>query len=100
VLSSTVLAFGTGVIRPTLTSLITQHARPHEQGAVLGVTQSLMSIASVVTPIVSGMLIERRLLTLWAWLPAVVAVVGLTFARGRSPVPAPDEVEIAATGAV
>jgi MFS family permease len=81
VVASTIAAFGTGVIRPTLTSLISRYAGPGEQGVVLGLTQSLMSVASIVSPIIAGLLIERRQLTLWAWLPAMVAAVGLLLSR-------------------
>ena len=88
VVASTVSAFGTGVIRPTLTSLISRYAGPGEQGVVLGLTQSLMSVASIVAPIVAGLLIERRLLTVWAWVPAVVAAVGLFLARDTTAAPA------------
>jgi MFS family permease len=88
VLASTVAAFGTGVIRPTLTSLISRYAGQREQGVVLGLTQSLMSVASIVAPIIAGVLIERRLLTIWAWLPAVVAAVGLFLARDTTAEPA------------
>jgi len=88
VFASTVSAFGTGVIRPTLTSLISRYAGPGEQGVVLGLTQSLMSVASIVAPIVAGLLIERRLLTVWAWVPAVVAAVGLFLARDMMAAPA------------
>ena len=78
---ATVSAFGNGVIRPALSSLITQHAGKHEQGVVLGLTQSLMSIASMVAPIVAGILIQHRQLTLWAWLAAGLAAVGAMMSK-------------------
>jgi len=78
---ATVSAFGNGVIRPALSSLITQHAGEHEQGVVLGLTQSLMSIASMVAPIVAGILIQHRQLTLWAWLAAGLAAVGAMMSK-------------------
>ena len=73
---SALAAFGHGVLRPVLSSLITQHAARHEQGVVLGLTQSLMSIASIAAPMAAGLLIEYRLLTEWAWLAAAFAVAG------------------------
>ena len=78
---ATVSAFGNGVIRPALSSLITQHAGKHEQGVVLGLTQSLMSVASMVAPIVAGILIQHRQLTLWAWLAASLAAVGAMMSK-------------------
>ena len=56
------------------------------QGVVLGVTQSLMSMASIVSPVITGLLIERQMLTAWAWLAAglaVCAVRGWSLARLR-----------------
>jgi MFS family permease len=80
IVAGTLAAFGNGVIRPALTSLITQHARPQEQGVVLGITQSLMSLASVVSPIVAGLLIQHQMLTVWAWVAAGLAAMGVTLA--------------------
>jgi MFS family permease len=74
-------AFGNGVIRPTLTSLITQEAGKREQGVVLGISQSLMSMASIVSPVVAGLLIERRLLSEWAWVAAGLAAIGVALSR-------------------
>jgi hypothetical protein len=37
---------------------------------VLGITQSLMSMVSIVSPIVAGLLIEHQMLTAWAWVAA------------------------------
>ena len=76
-----VASFGHGVLRPALTSLITREAGPHEQGAVLGVSQSLTSMASIVAPIAAGLLIQYGMLTMWAWLAAALALVGLMLAR-------------------
>src|SRR5207237_5246445 len=74
-------AFGNGVIRPALTSLITQQAGRQEQGVVLGITQSLMSMASIVSPIIGGLLIEKQMLKEWAWVAAALAAVGIAFSR-------------------
>jgi len=81
VATSVVAGFGNGVLRPALTSLITRHAGRHEQGAVLGVTQSLTSMASIVAPFVAGVLIQYRMLAAWAWLAAGLAGVGALLAR-------------------
>jgi MFS family permease len=81
----TLAAFGNGVIRPAITSLITQQAGRQEQGVVLGITQSLMSMASIVSPIVGGFLIERHLLKEWAWAAAALAAVGVALSREGLP---------------
>jgi MFS transporter, DHA1 family, tetracycline resistance protein len=83
--AGTLAAFGNGVIRPALTSLITQQAGRQEQGVVLGITQSLMSMASVVAPIVGGLLIERQMLKEWAWAAAGLAAVGVALSREGLP---------------
>jgi DHA1 family multidrug resistance protein-like MFS transporter len=81
----TLAAFGNGVIRPAITSLITQQAGRQEQGVVLGITQSLMSMASIVSPIVGGFLIERHLLKEWAWAAAALAAIGVALSREGLP---------------
>lgn len=75
--SSSIASFGTGVLRPALTSLITQRAGREEQGVVLGLTQSLMSVSQIVAPVIAGFLIDRALLTTWAVVGAVVSAVGI-----------------------
>jgi MFS family permease len=69
--------FGTGVLRPVLTSLITQKASRSEQGAVLGLTQSLTSVAQILAPALGGLLIDHHQLTAWALATAGVFALGL-----------------------
>ncbi len=57
---------GAAGLRPALTSLVTQKAGKREQGMIIGLTQSLMSIAQITAPLISGLLIERHYLTTWA----------------------------------
>ena len=85
VVTAVVASFGHGVVRPSLTSLITHHVGRHEQGAVLGMTQSMTAIASIVAPFAAGLLIQYRQLTAWAWLAAGLAAVGMLMARHRAP---------------
>ncbi|MGA2595492.1 MAG: MFS transporter [Bryobacteraceae bacterium] len=68
---------GTGGLRPALTSLITQKAERTEQGAVLGLTQSLMSVSQITAPFVAGLLINQYWLIAWALLGAGVAALAL-----------------------
>jgi MFS family permease len=77
-----VVAFSTGVLRPALTSLITQSAARGEQGGVLGLTQSLQAFASIVAPTVAGVLINHEFLAAWACVAAASAAAGLL---GRRP---------------
>jgi MFS family permease len=89
VIAGTLAAFGNGVIRPALTSLITQRAGRGEQGVVLGITQSLMSMASVGAPVLAGLLIEHQMLRTCAWTAALVAGAGVLVSRGAVPADAP-----------
>jgi DHA1 family tetracycline resistance protein-like MFS transporter len=83
--ASTISSFGTGVLRPTLTSLITQSVGRHEQGIVLGLNQSLMSVAQIVAPIVSGFLIGRGDLSTWGLFAAVMGFFGFVLSwRARA----------------
>jgi MFS transporter, DHA1 family, tetracycline resistance protein len=79
-LVATIASFGNGVLRPALTSLITHQADTTEQGTVLGISQSLTSMASIVAPIVAGTLIQHGQLTLWAWTAAALAAIGTILA--------------------
>ena len=78
-LVAAVSSSGTGVIRPALTSLITQKAARSEQGVVLGLTQSLNSIAAIVAPAIGGLLIDHSLLAGWALTAGGICGVALLF---------------------
>jgi MFS transporter, DHA1 family, tetracycline resistance protein len=84
-IAATFSAFGTAVVRPTLTSLITQSAGAREQGVVLGLTQSLSSVAAISAPPLAGFLIGRGLLAPWAWVAGTAAVLGLLGSFGGPP---------------
>jgi DHA1 family tetracycline resistance protein-like MFS transporter len=77
VVVATLAAFGQGVLRPTLTSLVSHCARADEQGVVLGLTQSLGSVAQIVAPPLGGWLIGHALLSEWAFVASAAAAVGL-----------------------
>jgi MFS family permease len=81
VVAAALSSFGTGVLRPALTSLITQRAGRGEQGVVLGLTQSLMSVAQIVAPAIAGFLIDHSLLTTWALVGASVCGLGVLIER-------------------
>ena len=81
---ATVASFGNGVLRPVLSSLVSQQAAASEQGVVLGLLQSLQSLAAIVAPPLAGFLIERGQLGPWAWVSASAALAGLLAARWGS----------------
>ena len=70
-------AYGNGILRPVITSRMTQAVGRHEQGAALGVSGSLQSIAMALAPPVGGALISNGWLTAWAMVPGGVALLGL-----------------------
>jgi MFS family permease len=77
--AATVTAFG-GFIRPTLTSLITKAAPRSEQGSVLGLQQSLTSVAQIAAPPFAGFLIQHGALTTWGVAASAVTLIGLVLA--------------------
>jgi hypothetical protein len=51
-----VLVFGSGLVNPSTTGLISLYASPAEQGRVLGIFRSLGSLARAITPLLAGIL--------------------------------------------
>jgi DHA1 family tetracycline resistance protein-like MFS transporter len=74
-----------GLVRPTLTSLITQAAPREEQGVVLGLTQSLTSVSQIAAPLLAGYMIQRGVLTGWGVTAAAVSALGLMLASRPTP---------------
>jgi predicted MFS family arabinose efflux permease len=95
---ATISAFGNGVLRPVITSRITQRVSADEQGHALGVAEALYQTATVIAPIAGGMLIERSWLGAWALVPLGVAVIGVWAAwqhdRVRAPLPASQSISV------
>ncbi len=75
--ANTVNSYGMGVLRPSITALITHKAGKHEQGVVLGLTQSITSISSIIAPAIAGAMIDRHWLSEWALLVAAFSFGGL-----------------------
>jgi MFS family permease len=80
VAATTALALGS-LVRPTLTSMITQAAPREEQGVVLGLTQSLTSIAQITGPPLAGLLIQHGWLSGWGSVAAAVTLLGFTIRK-------------------
>lgn len=72
------ITFGAAVLRPSITSLITTRVARHRQGLVMGLMQSLMSIAQIVAPVIAGILIQNQFLSVWAWAGTLVCAVALS----------------------
>ncbi len=81
------LALGMGLTQPSLNSLISRRAGRDEQGSVLGVSQSVGSLARVLGPAAAGLFfteLGRNAAFLWgAAVVAVALLAALKLARGR-----------------
>ncbi|HEY0478648.1 MAG TPA: MFS transporter [Kofleriaceae bacterium] len=100
---TTISAFGNGVLRPVITSEITQQVSRHEQGVAIGISGSLSSLGMTMAPPVGGLLLDQHWLVAWTLVPATAAALGLAAAlisRSRKPrtAAAAAEPPIASTG--
>jgi multidrug resistance protein len=88
-LANGVLAVGMGFNSPSLVSLISQGSDPEDQGGVLGVSQSLASLARVVGPAWGGFLYDRYgPATPYVSSAALMALAALVAAAGLRRAPA------------
>jgi len=78
-----ITSYGTGVLRPAITSLITRAASRREQGVVLGLTQSVTSVAQIFCPLLAGALIGRSHLMAWSFCAAGAALIGYFVAQSQ-----------------
>ena len=77
------------LVRPTLTSMITQATPREEQGVILGLTQSLTSLGQITGPPLAGYLIQQGLLSGWGLTAGAITLVGFSLAaRARVGQPA------------
>jgi DHA1 family tetracycline resistance protein-like MFS transporter len=70
-------SFGSALLRPSITSAITKVVPRDQQGAILGVTQSLQAVAQIIAPLIGGYLIGVGKLTGWAWTCSTIAFAGI-----------------------
>lgn len=77
IFATMVAAFGNALLRPSLTSLITRAVSRAEHGVVLGLTQTLASLATILGAPLSGWLIDRGHLVSWSALAGAVPVLAL-----------------------
>ncbi|MDP4197992.1 MAG: MFS transporter [Bacteroidota bacterium] len=73
------LSFGTGITRPTISSLITQYAPPTRKGGALGVSSSLESFSRAITPILGGWIIGGLHPNYIGYIGALMAAVAVFF---------------------
>jgi len=77
------LAYGTGVSRPILTSNMTNSVTQKETATILGVNNSLTSIAQIITPIVGGFMIQYFPSQTLPIFSAVIFASTLLFVKNR-----------------
>jgi MFS transporter, DHA1 family, tetracycline resistance protein len=70
-------SIGNSVLRPSLTTIVTQVVPDAERGVALGLMQSLASLASIAAAPLSGWLIDRQYLTSWGWFAAACCGMAL-----------------------
>jgi MFS family permease len=70
------LTFGSAILRPSLTTLITMRAPRHRQGHVIGIMQVLMAAAQIVAPVIAGLLIQTQFLSTWAFAGSIFCAIG------------------------
>jgi len=78
------LAYGTGVTRPILTSKLANSVTKKETATVLGVNNSLVSLAQIITPIAGGFMIQYLPSQTLPILSAVFLVSILLFLRNKT----------------
>ncbi len=66
------MGYGTGVIRPVLLSKLTNSVKQNETATVIGVNNSLTSIAQIITPIAGGFMIQY-------WPSQTIPIVSILF---------------------
>jgi predicted MFS family arabinose efflux permease len=76
----TFIIAGSMFARSTLTAELSRSAALNRQGMVMGFNQSLMSVANILAPLLSGALIGRGLHTVWAIVIAAIAAFGAVMA--------------------
>jgi DHA1 family tetracycline resistance protein-like MFS transporter len=86
-------AFGSALVRPAATTLLTRSVERHEQGAALGASQFLQSLSQIAGPVVAGTLIDRKAYGAFGMAAATWALLGfvatLSLGRGAGAKPAP-----------
>lgn len=82
--ASTLSSIGSGLIRPSVSALMSHAVGPKEQGSIFGVGQSLASMASIFAPIIAGLLIGHVSLEAWAWFAGGTMLMAFWFRSPKS----------------
>jgi DHA1 family tetracycline resistance protein-like MFS transporter len=74
-------AFGNAILRPSIAGMLSKNASPAHRGLVFGLNQTLMSIAQIICPLISGYMIEKNLTLMWAMVISCVSLAGLVVGK-------------------
>ena len=77
VISATFGSLGAGLVRPAILATISANTSPREQGAVFGVAQSMNSLASIIAPLIAGLLLQHISPEAWALFCGGTALLAL-----------------------
>ncbi len=83
ILVATFYSFGSGMVRPIMSSNISRSVSHREQGAVMGVSGSLGSLAQIIGPLVGGYTISYFSAGVVGAVSAAVMIAGLIFMMGE-----------------
>lgn len=75
-----VVALGTGFSIPSLTALLSLRVPDHEQGRLLGGTQTLLSLTNIFGPTLAGVTFELIAFSAPYWLGSVLAIAAFSIA--------------------
>jgi DHA1 family tetracycline resistance protein-like MFS transporter len=78
----TLIAVGSGLSTPTLTSIITKQVSSEEQGSILGASQAIDSIALMIGPVWAGLAFDYLGPTSPYWTGAVWLLIAVLFVAG------------------
>jgi len=78
-ISLTMIAFGSGIMRTVVPSFISKRTPANKQGSVLGIAQSVSSIARVPGPIIGGFVVEFTGLASSFFLSGIFFIVAFIF---------------------
>lgn len=78
-----VSSFGAALVRPILSSILSTAVPDEHQGLAMGVNQSIMAVANIIGPIISGELLETKSYGLWsngmAFILVIAAILSIVF---------------------
>jgi len=77
----TFLSFGTGTLRPLLIGKISKSVSNSEQGAILGVTNSLGSFSQIIAPLISGFILNVTFPGALGLIATLVMLLGITWQK-------------------